>query len=91
MLSRFMRILFGSVHVYYLKAVLGSAKSTIATWEGSIDLSLTPSASALKVASSTRVEIADRRLRHNLASGITALNILYRPLIIGVFFSRDQL
>ncbi len=46
-------------HSYFSKAELGHEISISATWEGSIPRNVIPSAFATKVASSTRVEIAE--------------------------------
>jgi hypothetical protein len=76
-----MHIFVGSLETYSSKIDLGHSKSIMATREGSIARSFNPSGSILKVASSTRIEIAVAMSLSNLASVTLSLNILFSSLI----------
>jgi len=72
----FMHIFIGSVLTYSSKTVFGHSKSTMATREGSMARSFIPSGSMRKVASSTRMDMADTMSRRSLESETFNLNIM---------------
>ena len=72
----FKQIFVGSVLTNSWKIVFGHSKSIMATRDGSIARSFNPSESILKVASSTRIEMAVAISRKSLASDTLSLNML---------------
>ena len=72
-------IFVGSLQRYSWKMVFGHSKSIMATRDGSIARSFSPSGSILKVASSTRIEMAVHISRSILASETLSLN-MFDPL-----------